>query len=355
MVVSPDDVERVRIPAPVVRIGQRPGAIDGSPPAKTKLSALAIVAFAFSLLGLVLMGVPGLIGIVLGAIAIGGINARRDRHGAPFAAAAIIIGIVAIIGWAAFVGYYFINIKGDIMNPAPRPAIATRRGQKLANEDLEDVSEPIRRAVRANVLVSARGSLQEAQGSGVVIERRGDDVLVITNRHVIEGGGSSPRVDVTFWNGKRVDAAVKWFGPMGVDAAVLSCSAAGQTLDVARVRVKPKLIISEDVFAIGNPLGLGWSYAKGVVSAFRKQDSPGVSLKLIQTTVPLNPGNSGGGLYDKAGSLVGINTLTADKRAIEGINFALAISDLIGYIEEQAGVKLIKADGEPNPGETQQR
>jgi S1-C subfamily serine protease len=63
---------------------------------------------------------------------------------------------------------------------------------------------------------------------------------------------------------------------------------------------------------------------------------------MIQAQLPLNPGNSGGGLYDEAGVLIGINTLTTAKHTSEGIGFAIAIFDLIPLLEDEASLVLHK-------------
>jgi S1-C subfamily serine protease len=126
-----------------------------------------------------------------------------------------------------------------------------------------------------------------------------------------------------------------------MDAAVLSCSRGSGSFDTAAVRVQPALTVGEGVFAIGNPLGLGWSYSRGAISAIRRYSHEESLLRMIQAQLPLNPGNSGGGLYDEAGALIGINTLTT----AEGIGFALAICDLVPVLESQATLTLQKSQG----------
>ena len=84
--------------------------------------------------------------------------------------------------------------------------------------------------------------------------------------------------------------------------------------------------------AVGNPHGLGWTYTQGNVSQFRTQAFDGRRLRVVQISTALNPGNSGGGLYDKDGFLIGINTWAQDKRVSEGLNFAIsadALADLL--------------------------
>ena len=170
----------------------------------------------------------------------------------------------------------------------------------------------------------------------------------MTNRHVIEGAAKGGRIEITFFDGRRAPGTVTWRAPAGIDAAVLACSPGNGPLEPAPIRVKPALMISEAVFAIGNPVGLGWSYGKGVVSAIRKQSHASGSLRMIQTQTPLNPGNSGGGLYDEHGNLVGINTMIMGRQGMQGIGFAIAIVDLIAFLDNQAGLKLQKVKAPAN-------
>ena len=91
----------------------------------------------------------------------------------------------------------------------------------------------------------------------------------------------------------------------------------------------PTLTIGDDVFAVGNPHGLGWTLTRGALSQVRLNDFNGRETRIIQTSAAINPGNSGGGLYDKAGQLIGINTWTKDKRMAEGLSFAITFKTLL--------------------------
>ena len=86
--------------------------------------------------------------------------------------------------------------------------------------------------------------------------------------------------------------------------------------------------VSEKVFAIGNPMGLDWTYTEGVVSSFRNKQVGKNEISVIQIQTPLNHGNSGGGLYSEKGVLVGINTWIYEKAQTEGLNFSIAIDEL---------------------------
>ncbi len=88
-------------------------------------------------------------------------------------------------------------------------------------------------------------------------------------------------------------------------------------------------MIGSEVFTIGNPQHLDWSHTRGSISQLRLQKRGPRQVHVIQTDAALNPGNSGGGLYDKSGTLIGINTWTNDKRSSEGLGFAIALDSLL--------------------------
>jgi len=304
-----------------------------------RLSALAVTAFVLALLGLPLFGLPGLVAIALGAVAVGALNANRGLKGTGLAVAAIVLGVLQIVAWTAGLCLFLLTRQAE----SPTDALGPAMGAQFDLEDVADSPDHIRRAIRSNVMVVTRGFGRASEGSGVVVDGRQDEVFVVTNRHVIADSSTSsadPRIEVVFPDGSRAPGTVLWQGEDAVDVAVLRCPLVSENYEAASLRAASTLTIGESVFAIGNPLGLGWSYSGGAVSAIRRFASGGRTLRMIQVQVPLNPGHSGGGLYDAGGTLIGINTMTADKSTSEGIGFALAIFDLIPFLEEQAGLTL---------------
>jgi len=160
-------------------------------------------------------------------------------------------------------------------------------------------------------------------GSGVIAT---SDGYVVTNNHVVEGG---TRFVVTLSNGRQLPAKL-----VGTDArddlAVVKVTATG-LLPAARFGNSDKLLIGQQVLAIGNPLGLGETVTAGVVSAVGRTVSEGSQSGLylpnaIQTSAPINPGNSGGALVSLDGQVVGIPTLGVSSPmggAAQGIGFAI--------------------------------
>lgn len=161
--------------------------------------------------------------------------------------------------------------------------------------------------VPSTVAVEIGGFLSASSGSGVVY---GDDGYIITNHHVVEGGGS---IDVVFVDGARYPAEVVGSDPV-TDIAVLLVDR--EDLAPITVGSSDDLAIGEPAVAIGNPLGLagGPTVTAGIVSALDRRLGTGPDdelFGLVQTDAPIAPGSSGGALVDASGRLVGITTAIA--------------------------------------------
>jgi S1-C subfamily serine protease len=183
----------------------------------------------------------------------------------------------------------------------------------LCTAQASATQEPVaERALESVVTIVAGGS----QGAGFAY---GGPGTLITNAHVLRGART---VDVTTNAGRHVRGTVR-----AVDSnADLAIVEVNLELPVLQSRDElPKA--GEDVYAIGSPLGLTGSVAKGIVSAVRET--------AIQTDVPVNPGNSGGPLLDARGRVLGVNT-SKSARA-EGIAFAVMIGAADALLKRPAG------------------
>ncbi|MBR7184079.1 MAG: trypsin-like peptidase domain-containing protein [Clostridia bacterium] len=158
-------------------------------------------------------------------------------------------------------------------------------------------------------------------GSGVIIAKEG---YVITNHHVISGADSIVvrTTDGTEYSAKLLgsDAAT--------DVAVLKIDPADTQLTVATLGDSTKLMVGEDAIAIGNPLGsLGGTVTNGIISALDREISiDGESMRLLQTNAAVNPGNSGGGLFNLAGELIGLVNAKSSGEDVEGLGFAIPVN-----------------------------
>lgn len=168
-------------------------------------------------------------------------------------------------------------------------------------------------------------------GSGVIIS---SDGLIITNNHVVSGANT---IKVTLKDGTQYDASL-----VGTDSdsdiAVIKIDATG--LPCALVGNSDKLEVGDEVVAVGNPLGeLGGTVTNGIISALsRDVNISGTEMTLIQTNAAVNPGNSGGGLFNMYGELIGIvnakSTNTSSGTAVEGIGFAIPVNSATNVAEE---------------------
>ena len=117
--------------------------------------------------------------------------------------------------------------------------------------------------------------------------------------------------------------------PDGIDLALVSVGVISKEPKAVPWQRKQALMAGDEVFTIGNPQHLDWSLTRGAISQFRLMNCGGRKVRLIQTDAALNPGNSGGGLYDKEGVADRHQHLASDKRFAEGINFAIAFETLL--------------------------
>lgn len=171
-------------------------------------------------------------------------------------------------------------------------------------------------------------------GSGVIINKKNGEIDILTNYHVIEGATT---LTCTLADNTNVEATVK-----GVDAdrdlAVISIKTSDLSEDtlkqiaIATIGDSDKLQVGEQVVAIGNALGYGQSVTTGIVSATNRSVSTSSdtdkSQSYIQTDAAINPGNSGGALLNMSGELIGINSAKLSDTDVEGMGYAIAISDV---------------------------
>jgi serine protease Do len=158
--------------------------------------------------------------------------------------------------------------------------------------------------------------ITEGAGSGVIVSADG---YIVTNNHVIEG---AKKITVRLKNGADHEAALIGRDTK-TDLAVLKSSASG--LQPAGYGNLDKLEVGELAVANGNPLGqLGGTVTEGIISALsRNIDIDGHMMTLLQTSAAVNPGNSGGGLFNRFGELIGIVNAKSSGTDIEGISFAI--------------------------------
>ncbi|MDO5155194.1 MAG: trypsin-like peptidase domain-containing protein [Eubacteriales bacterium] len=184
-------------------------------------------------------------------------------------------------------------------------------------------------------------------GSGIIIGKNDNEILIVTNNHVIDG---AKELTVAFCDKTAVPATVKGADPLA-DLAVVAVNVEDLedgTLDnirVAAIGSSDELRVGEGVIAIGNALGYGQSLTAGYISALdREVDVEENSMTLLQTDAAINPGNSGGALLNTKGELIGINTVKYVDSKVEGMGYAIPISSAIPIINDLMNKQVIKEE-----------
>jgi serine protease Do len=170
-------------------------------------------------------------------------------------------------------------------------------------------------------------------GSGVILS---DDGYIITNAHVILDSSMQTPADtvtVRLTDGTEYPAEVISYDT-DEDIAIVKIDA--KDLLPAQVGDSDKLIVGEELIIVGNPLGkLGGSVSNGIVSATEREiQVGGVTMHLIQTNAAVNPGNSGGGMFNMKGELVGIVNAKSSGMGIEGLGFAIPVNQVMKVSEQ---------------------
>ena len=180
---------------------------------------------------------------------------------------------------------------------------------------------------------------ETASGSGIIIGENEQELLIVTNNHVVDG---TEQLYVQFIDGETVEAQVKGTDA-SADLAVVAvkldtiANSTKQEICIARMGDSDSLKIGEPAIAIGNALGYGQSVTTGVISALNRKIESSNSeegTSLIQTDAAINPGNSGGALLNMRGEVIGINSNKIGGSSIEGMGYAIPISTARPIIED---------------------
>jgi S1-C subfamily serine protease len=175
-------------------------------------------------------------------------------------------------------------------------------------------------------------------GTGIVLDKKGN---IVTNYHVVEG---ARQVTVTFVDGTALPGNVVRTDEQH-DMAVVQVSASAGLLQPATFADSDKVKQGESVFAIGNPFGFDFTVTSGIVSAVgRESPSDGAGGQplegMIQTDAAVNPGNSGGPLFNAAGEVIGMNTAIENpsgQSVFVGVGFAIASNTIRDFIPDLVG------------------
>ncbi len=182
-------------------------------------------------------------------------------------------------------------------------------------------------------------------GSGIILKKTDDELLIATNNHVVEKASS---INVTFSDGSVAPAIIKGTDA-AADLAVISISLEDLTAEtlssikVATLGDSDNIKVGQMVVAIGNAMGYGQSTTVGYISAKdREVTVDNTTMTLLQTDAAINPGNSGGALLNLNGEVIGINSVKYADESVEGMGFAIPISRALAILDELASRETLK-------------
>ena len=277
------------------------------------------------------------------------------RSAALVTAAAVVFGAVA--GGTMF----GVNRGAELLFPSqtqtqgalaqtPTVQAASQTSTQNNGTVIEDVS-PIVDAVMPSVVAITNTMLYKgnswfgqsqtyevpSSGSGIIVGENESELLVVTNNHVIEDATS---LSVTFIDQSTVDAAIKGtdsesdLAVIAIPLDKISADTKAQ-IKAASLGDSDALKMGQGVITIGNALGLGQSVTVGHVSALNREITvDNVKKNVIQTDAAINPGNSGGALLNAQGEVIGINEAKYASAQVEGVGYAIPISNVKSIIDD---------------------
>ncbi|MBQ9118837.1 MAG: trypsin-like peptidase domain-containing protein [Lachnospiraceae bacterium] len=256
----------------------------------------------------------------------------------------------------------------DIPNATAASTIALNNANDAANKKSYTVAEIAANCMSSVVAITAKSTEEvytmfgqaqqyesEGAGSGIIIAKTEEELIIATNNHVVEGATD---LTVCFNDSEEqiYESYIKGLDPSS-DLAVVAVALEDipaevlKTLTVARLGDSDKCVIGEQVVAIGNALGYGQSLTSGYVSALNREVTVDeVTYQLIQTDAAINPGNSGGALFNMYGEVIGINSVKLAANEVEGIGYAIPISDAVPILTMLAEREAREAVAEEEQG-----
>ncbi len=303
---------------------------------------------------------------------------KKENFGRTIAKTVCIALVFGVVAGAAFQGTNFVGQKlfGDkVTAPVSQDASADTAAPEVGtvqpqtgNSGSEDSAVSVSAIVKQcmpSLVAITNVSVKEVQnywgfgwysqpqqqeststGTGIIIGQNDSELLIVTNNHVITGA-TNLSVVFSVDEGKDgttpVEAQIKGSDAtkdVGVIAVKLSDIPAEtmSAIKTATIGDSSQMQVGDQVIAIGNALGYGQSVTKGIVSALDREvtlqndDGSTISNKLIQTDAAINPGNSGGALLNMKGEVIGINEAKLSSNYVEGMGYAIPISDVEGII-----------------------
>lgn len=288
---------------------------------------------------------------------------KTKKHGGYFRKAIVSVSLGLFFGLFAGIGFYAVQqgtgmlktgtdtavvseIAAEATTESTQSSVQSATNVTYVESDVSDVVEKVMPAMvsivnnfteTANVFGQQYTQEEAASGSGIIVGKTDDELLIVSNNHVVE---SADTLTVTFIDGSEAQAQVKGLDS-DMDLAVIAVSLndlsddTKNAITVATLGSSDDLKLGEPVIAIGNALGYGQSVTNGIVSALNREITlengstgleNGSTGTFIQTNAAINRGNSGGALLNMNGEVIGINSNKIGGTAVEGMGYAIPIT-----------------------------
>ncbi len=282
---------------------------------------------------------------------------KKKRKGWKVVAAigaAVSLGLIAGVTFlgVSYFGNKFLNLNGVTSTEQASTGIEESdvvKAEVISDEDIQisvyDVSDMVSNVISSVVAINGTYTVQgmwgntyesSVSGSGIIIGVNEEELLVVTNAHVID---DVDNIAITLYDGSEIAASVKG-KKSEYDLAVLSVKLENVPSDaiftIAQMGESGKIEVGQAAIAVGNSLGYGISVTTGCISALDKTVTvDDVDYEhLIQTDAAINPGNSGGALFNANGEVIGINSVKMSTTGVEGMGYAISVSSVMDIIQE---------------------
>ncbi len=259
---------------------------------------------------------------------------NRQGRGGAILLFTLVLAIIFGVGLFAGLEYAGSSTGSTSSTATTTKSVVTTPTTASSGSTIEALQEAaIAKIEPAVVELDVTTTQGEQIGSGVIIDTKGD---IVTNYHIVNGEES---ITAVLYNGSKVQAQL--VGTNTADDLAVVRIQPFANMTVAQIGDSSRLVVGQEVMAIGNPLGITETATKGIVSALNRSvaESTGTTVSnAIQTDAAVNPGNSGGALINLQGQLIGIPTLTAvnteSNTAANGVSFAIP-SNLVQTVVQQ--------------------
>ncbi len=259
---------------------------------------------------------------------------NRQGRGGAILLFTLVLAIIFGVGLFAGLEYAGSSTGSTSSTATTTKSVVTTPTTASSGSTIEALQEAaIAKIEPAVVELDVTTTQGEQIGSGVIIDTKGD---IVTNYHIVNGEES---ITAVLYNGSKVQAQL--VGTNTADDLAVVRIQPFANMTVAQIGDSSRLVVGQEVMAIGNPLGITETATKGIVSALNRSVTESTETTVsnaIQTDAAVNPGNSGGALINLQGQLIGIPTLTAvnteSNTAANGVSFAIP-SNLVQTVVQQ--------------------